>query len=190
MPTQGQDIGKWGVCSWVVGMGTVVVPFNWPWNNFPGLLGTSLIPWLWGCGLILPLFEHGDSLQAGFESSVWIFDFICFQENILSFTGTSWSTAPSEVSTIWNIVQYQNQRNSHLIVKVHDCEWVWVDGFLEGQAAWKIGLAFDPFDSLAVVRRHNFWHWPWLTWNRSQIVSNRIKPRIIPTLKYFWRFVW
>lgn len=71
--------------------------------------------------------------------------------------------------------------------------WLWVSvrgGFLDGQAAWKISLTFDPFDSLAVVRSHNFWHWPWVTWNRSQIVPNRIKPRIIPTLKYFWRFDW
>lgn len=29
---------------------------------------------------------------------------------------------------------------------------------------------------------------PWINWNRSQIVPNRIKLRIIPTLKYFWRF--
>lgn len=29
---------------------------------------------------------------------------------------------------------------------------------------------------------------PWINWNRSQIVPNRIKPKIIPTLKYFWRF--
>lgn len=67
---------------------------------------------------------------------------------------------------------------------------MWVGGLLEGQATWKISLTFDPFDSLAVVRSHNFWHWPWVTWNRSQIVPNRIKPRIIPPLKYFWRFDW
>lgn len=42
-----------------------------------------------------------------------------------------------------------------------------------------MSLTFDPFDSLAVVRSHNFWHWPWVTWNGSQIVPNRIKTRII-----------
>lgn len=41
--------------------------------------------------------------------------------------------------------------------------------FLEAQAAWKMSLTFDPFDSLAVVRSHNFWH-------GHQIVPNRIKP--------------
>lgn len=104
--------------------------------------------------------------------------------------GTLWSIGPSNVSTIWKIVQYQNQVNSQLIGKVHICEWVWVSGFWEGLATWKISLTIDPFDSLAIIRSHSFWHWPWLTWNGSQIVPNRIKPKIIPTLKYFWRFDW
>lgn len=69
-----------------------------------------------------------------------------------------------------------------------ECEWA--SGFCEGLAAWKISLTFDPFHSLAIIRSHSLWHWPWLAWNRSQIVPNRIKPRIIPTLKYFWRFGW
>lgn len=61
------------------------------------------------------------------------------------------------------------------------CEWV---------AAWKRSLTFDPFDTLAIIRSHSFWHWPWQTQNRSQIVPNRINPRIIPTLKYFCCFGW
>lgn len=47
------------------------------------------------------------------------------------------------------------------------------------------GLTFDPFDSVAIIRTCSFWHCAWLTWNRSQIVPNRIKPGIIPCLKYF-----
>lgn len=133
MLTQGQNLGEWGMCSWEVVTGTVVVPFTWSWNNSPGLLGTSLIPWLWGYGPVLPLFEHGDLLQASFESSICIFDFSWFQENTLSSTGTSWSIAPSKVLTIWNIVQCQNQRKSHLIFKVHYCEWVWVGGWALGR---------------------------------------------------------
>lgn len=46
-------------------------------------------------------------------------------------------------------------------------------------------MTFDPFDSVAITRTCSFWHCPWLTWNGSQIVPNRIKPRIIQNLKYF-----
>ena len=173
---------------WEVGVGTVVVRLNWPWNSSLGLLSASLMPCLCPYRPVLPLLEHKDSLQASFKSSIWIFDFkkiFCPLQGLFSSIGSS------NVSDIWKAVQYQNQVNSRLLGKVHVCEWVWVSGWVLGGTDRLEG----EFDIWSIwhsghYKKSQFWHWTWQTWNRNQIVPSRIKPRIIPALKYFWRFGW
>lgn len=91
------------------------------------LLGSRVPAWYPGCGAMA---QCSLCLNVGIHCRQVLslqFEFLILGAlNTLSFTGTSWSIAPSKVLTIWNTVQYQNQRNNHLIFKVRDyeCEWV------------------------------------------------------------------